>query len=138
VLYSSQDYLRTGTPDLDHPFLVGARNADSWHTKKGDLHCVIPLDVPMVPSLLPPMTSACSVSSLPKAKPSALKTLGSPIALTTRACLLRGVTLALRSGSWPTAGHHHCMPSSRNHLVMTIRSRVRGRALAPLSRGRAM
>jgi hypothetical protein len=31
-------------------YLVGAKNTDSWHARKGDLHHAFPLDVPMVPS----------------------------------------------------------------------------------------
>jgi hypothetical protein len=50
VLYSLQDNIRTGTHDLDHPILVGAKNTDSWHTRKKDLQCAFPLDVLMVPS----------------------------------------------------------------------------------------
>jgi hypothetical protein len=50
VLYSSQDYLRTGTHDLDHPVLASAKNTDSWHARKGDLQDAFPPDVLMVPS----------------------------------------------------------------------------------------
>jgi hypothetical protein len=31
-------------------YLVGAKNINSWHDKKGDLHRAFPLYVPMVPS----------------------------------------------------------------------------------------
>jgi hypothetical protein len=50
VLCSSQNHLRTGTRDLDHPVHIGAKNIGSWRVKKGDLQRTFPLDVPMVPS----------------------------------------------------------------------------------------
>jgi hypothetical protein len=50
VLYSSQDHLKTGMHDLDQPILAGLENTDSWPTRKGDLQCAFPLDVPMIPS----------------------------------------------------------------------------------------
>jgi hypothetical protein len=50
VLYSSQDHLRTGMRDLDHPILIGVKNTDSWRTRNEDLQCAFPLDVPTVPS----------------------------------------------------------------------------------------
>jgi hypothetical protein len=50
VLCSSQDHIGTGTRDLDHPIFVGAKNTNSWHTKKGDLQLAFPRDVSMVPS----------------------------------------------------------------------------------------
>jgi hypothetical protein len=50
VLYSSQDHLRTGMRDLDHPALAGVENTYSWCAKKGALQLAFPLDVPMVPS----------------------------------------------------------------------------------------
>jgi hypothetical protein len=50
VLYSSQDHIRTGTRDLDHSVLAGAKNTDSWHVRKGDLQRAFPLDILMVPS----------------------------------------------------------------------------------------
>jgi hypothetical protein len=50
VLCNSQDHLEIGTRDLDHAILVNAQNTNSWCTKKGDLQCAFPLDVPMVPS----------------------------------------------------------------------------------------
>jgi hypothetical protein len=55
VLCSSQDHLRTGMCDLDHPILVDAENIDSWCARKGDLQRALPLDVLMVrsPSLPP-------------------------------------------------------------------------------------
>jgi hypothetical protein len=31
-------------------YFAGAKNTDSWHTKKGDLKCAFPLDIPMVHS----------------------------------------------------------------------------------------
>jgi hypothetical protein len=31
-------------------YLAGGKNTDSWHARKGDLQCIFPLDVPMVPS----------------------------------------------------------------------------------------
>jgi hypothetical protein len=33
MLGSSQNYLRTGTHDLDHPVLAGAKNTDSWDAR---------------------------------------------------------------------------------------------------------
>jgi hypothetical protein len=51
VLCSSQDHLRTGMRDLDHPILAGAENTDSWPARNWDLQCAFPLDVMMVPSL---------------------------------------------------------------------------------------
>jgi hypothetical protein len=36
--------------DLDHPIFAGAKNTDSWCTRKGDLQRAFPLDVLMVPS----------------------------------------------------------------------------------------
>jgi hypothetical protein len=50
VLCSSQDHLKTGTHDLDHPVLAGVENTDSWHTRKGELQRAFPLDVLMIPS----------------------------------------------------------------------------------------
>jgi hypothetical protein len=50
VFYSLQDHLRTGTHDLDHPILVGAKNTNSWHNRKGDLLCAFSLNIPMIPS----------------------------------------------------------------------------------------
>jgi hypothetical protein len=50
VLYSSQDHLGTGTRDLDHLILAGAKNTDNWHATKGDLQRAFPLHVLMVPS----------------------------------------------------------------------------------------
>jgi hypothetical protein len=50
VLCSSQDHLKTETCDLDHPVLVGAKNTDSWCTRKGDSQRAFSLDVSMVPS----------------------------------------------------------------------------------------
>jgi hypothetical protein len=50
VLCSSQDHLRTGIHDLDHPICCQCKNTDSWHARKGDLQHAFPLDVPMVPS----------------------------------------------------------------------------------------
>jgi hypothetical protein len=50
VLSSSQDHLRTGTCDIDHPVLPGAENTDSWHARKEDLQRSFPLDVQMVHS----------------------------------------------------------------------------------------
>jgi hypothetical protein len=50
VLYSSQDHLRTGTHNLDHPVLAVVENIDSWHFRKGALQCGFPLDVLMVTS----------------------------------------------------------------------------------------
>jgi hypothetical protein len=50
VLCSLQDHLGTGTHDLYHPVLVGAKNTDSWHARKGDLQRAFPLEVSMVPS----------------------------------------------------------------------------------------
>jgi hypothetical protein len=32
-------------------YLVSTKNTNSWHPRKGDLKCVFPLDVSMVPSL---------------------------------------------------------------------------------------
>jgi hypothetical protein len=32
-------------------YLVGAKNTDSWHARKGDFHPAFPLDIQMVPSL---------------------------------------------------------------------------------------
>jgi hypothetical protein len=51
VLCSLQDHLRTRTCDVDHHVLVGAKNTDSWHTRKLDLQHTFPLDVPRVISL---------------------------------------------------------------------------------------
>jgi hypothetical protein len=51
VLCSLQDHLRTRTHDLDHPILVGAKNTDSWHARKGDLQHAFPLDISIVSSL---------------------------------------------------------------------------------------
>jgi hypothetical protein len=50
MICSSQDHLRTGMRDLDHPVLAGARNTDNWCTRKGDLQLAFHLDVPIVPS----------------------------------------------------------------------------------------
>jgi hypothetical protein len=50
VLYSSKDYLRTGTRDLDRPILAVAENTDNWRARKGALQRGFPLDVPMVTS----------------------------------------------------------------------------------------
>jgi hypothetical protein len=50
VLCSSEDHLRTGTHDLSQPFLTDAKNTNSWHARNGDLQCVFPLDILMVPS----------------------------------------------------------------------------------------
>jgi hypothetical protein len=50
VLCSSQDHLRTRTPNIDQPVLVSAKNTDSCHTRKRDLLRVFPLYVSMVPS----------------------------------------------------------------------------------------
>jgi hypothetical protein len=51
MLHSLQDYLKTGTRDLDHPIYCWCRKHQQFFlcTKKGDLHCVFPLDVLMVP-----------------------------------------------------------------------------------------
>jgi hypothetical protein len=51
VLYSSKDYLKTGTRDLDRPILAVAENTDNWRARKGALQRGFPLDVPMVTSL---------------------------------------------------------------------------------------
>jgi hypothetical protein len=50
VLYSSQDHLKTGSRNLDHPVLTGVKNTDSWRVSKGDLHPAFSLDILMVPS----------------------------------------------------------------------------------------
>jgi hypothetical protein len=50
VLCSSQDHLGTSTRDLYHPVLATVENNDNWHVRKGDLLCVFPPNVPMVPS----------------------------------------------------------------------------------------
>jgi hypothetical protein len=50
MLCSSHDHLSTGMRDIDHPILAGAKNTDSWHTRKGDFQCAFTLDVLMVPS----------------------------------------------------------------------------------------
>jgi hypothetical protein len=50
VICSSQDHLKTGTHDLDHPVLAGVENTDSWHARKGELQRAFPLDVLMIPS----------------------------------------------------------------------------------------
>jgi hypothetical protein len=50
VLCISQDHLKKGMRDLDHPVLAGAKNSDSWHASKRDLQRAFPLDVSMVPS----------------------------------------------------------------------------------------
>jgi hypothetical protein len=50
MLCSSQDHLRTGTRNLDHPVLAGAKNTNSWRARMGDLQGDFPLDVLMVPS----------------------------------------------------------------------------------------
>jgi hypothetical protein len=50
VLCNSQDHLRIGTHDLNHPVLGSVENTDNWCTRKGDLQCTFPLDVSMVPS----------------------------------------------------------------------------------------
>jgi hypothetical protein len=45
VLSSSQDHLKMTTL-----YLASVEKTDSWYTKKGDLQCAYPLDVPMVPT----------------------------------------------------------------------------------------
>jgi hypothetical protein len=50
VLYSSQDHLRTGTCNPNHPVLPSAKNTDNWHVRKGDLQRAFPLGIPMVSS----------------------------------------------------------------------------------------
>jgi hypothetical protein len=50
MLYSSQDHLRIGTHDFDHPVSCRCKKTDSWHSRKGDLQRAFPVDVPMVPS----------------------------------------------------------------------------------------
>jgi hypothetical protein len=50
VLYSLQDHFRTEMRDLDHHVLVGAKNTNDWHARKGDLQHAFSLDVLMVPS----------------------------------------------------------------------------------------
>jgi hypothetical protein len=47
--------VRKTTSKLEHAiltilYLVGVKNTDSWHARKGDLQCTFPVDVPMVPS----------------------------------------------------------------------------------------
>jgi hypothetical protein len=50
VLCSSQDHLKTGTCDFDHPTLADAKNTDNWCIKNGDLQHAFPLNVLMLPS----------------------------------------------------------------------------------------
>jgi hypothetical protein len=49
VLYSSEDHLKTGTRDLDHPVLDSVENTDNWSARNGDLQRTFPLEVLMVP-----------------------------------------------------------------------------------------
>jgi hypothetical protein len=57
VLCSLQDHLRTGTRDLDHPVLAGAKNTDSWRAMKWDLQRAFPLDVLIIPSFVITITT---------------------------------------------------------------------------------
>jgi hypothetical protein len=51
VLHSSQDHLRIGTCDFDHPISCWCqKNTDSWHARKGYLQRAFPLDDLMVPT----------------------------------------------------------------------------------------
>jgi hypothetical protein len=50
MLCSSQDHLRIGMRDLDHPISFRRKNIDSWHARKEDLQSTSSLYVPMVPS----------------------------------------------------------------------------------------
>jgi hypothetical protein len=45
---SSQDHLGTRMRDLGHPILAGAKNTNSWRTRKADLQRSFPLDILMV------------------------------------------------------------------------------------------
>jgi hypothetical protein len=60
VLHSSQDHLRKGTCDLNHPFILPVeKNTDSWCARKGDLQRATPLDILMVPSSSITITANC-------------------------------------------------------------------------------
>jgi hypothetical protein len=50
VLGSSQNHLKIGRRDLDHPILASVKTTNSWCARSGDLQCAFPLDIPMVPS----------------------------------------------------------------------------------------
>jgi hypothetical protein len=51
VFHSSQDHLRIGTRDLDHPISCSVKNTDSWCTRKRDLQRAFSLNVLMVRAL---------------------------------------------------------------------------------------
>jgi hypothetical protein len=50
VLRCSQDHAKLECTILTTLYFAGAKNTDSWHTRKGDFQCAFPLDILMVPS----------------------------------------------------------------------------------------
>jgi hypothetical protein len=66
--------------DLDHPVLVGAKNIDNWHARKGHLQCAFPLGIPMLPSSsIVVAADGEHVVDSPSVKPFAMGTLSSSL-----------------------------------------------------------